>query len=171
MNKFYPNMYQESIYSINYKKMYKKGIRLLLFDLDNTCVPYHSTDISSDLKELFKKLKKQGFNVLIFSNSPAKRLKNFSELGEYNYMSLKPLPFNFYKMLRKYNLEKEEVCIIGDQLLTDILGGNLVGINTCLIKPLSGGEFLFTRFSRKIETLIFRRLARKKLLNEGEFYD
>ena len=108
MQKFYPDMYQKSIYDINYKKLKKEGINCILFDLDNTCVPYKDSVASEELEKLFKKLEKMGFRVIIFSNSPDKRLRKFKYLGvSYNSFSLKPLSFSFYKILKKYNLKRD----------------------------------------------------------------
>ena len=66
MNLLIPKMYQENIYKINYKKLKNKGIKCLLFDLDNTCVGYHEKNPTKELKELFQNLTKLGFKVIIF---------------------------------------------------------------------------------------------------------
>lgn len=172
MSNFYPKMYQESIYTINYKKLKKKGIKCLLFDLDNTCIPYKDKTPTKELKKLFNSLTKQGFKVIIFSNSPKKRLDRFASLGvDYNYSSKKPLSKNFLKILNKYNYKKEEVCIIGDQLVTDIYGGNKVGIITCLVEPLSETDLIFTKLFRKIEAQIIKKFTKQGLLTKGEYYD
>ena len=73
MNYFYPDAYQKSIYTINYDKLKENGIKCLLFDLDNTCVPYIDRTPTKKLKNLFDKLSEQGFKVIIFSNSPKER--------------------------------------------------------------------------------------------------
>ena len=67
-----PDMYQKSIYSINYEKLYESGIRCLLVDLDNTCVPYTEKKPSQKLIELFNYLKEYGFKVILFSNATKK---------------------------------------------------------------------------------------------------
>ena len=172
MNNFFPKIYQESIYTINYQKLKKKGVKCLLFDLDNTCIPYRSTTPIKEVKYLFTKLTKEGFKVIIFSNSPKRRLDKFASLGvDYNYSSKKPLPRSFYKILKKYNFKKEEVCIIGDQLITDIYGGNKVGIITCLVNPISTEELLITKLSRKIESIIIKKFKNKNNFRKGDYYD
>ena len=40
MKNLRPTMYQKSIYDIDYQRLKKEKIKCLLFDLDNTCVPY-----------------------------------------------------------------------------------------------------------------------------------
>ena len=58
MKRFIPDMYQKSIYEMDYKALKKKRIRLLLFDLDNTCVGYHEKYPTNEMKKLFQKFKK-----------------------------------------------------------------------------------------------------------------
>ena len=77
MEKYVPDIYKKSIYTINYEKLKARGIKCLLFDLDNTLVPYTDKVPSKKNKELFKKLKELGFKVIIFSNSGKKRLTPF----------------------------------------------------------------------------------------------
>ena len=172
MSKFFPDIYQKSIYDINYKKLKKEGIKCLLFDLDNTCVPYHNSTFSDRLKKLFDKLKKCGFTVIIFSNSPERRLKKFSELGvDYNASSLKPISYHFYKILKKYNFNKNEVCIIGDQLFTDVYGGNKVGIMTCLVEPMDDKELVFTKMTRYFEKRKIKKFEKLGKFKRGNYYD
>ena len=172
MNNFIPNMYKKNIYEVNYKKLKKEGIKCLLFDLDNTCVPYHENIPDKRLKKLFSRLKKQGFTVIIFSNSPNRRLKKFKDLEvDYNASSLKPLSYSFNKIIKKYNFKKEEICIIGDQLLTDIYGGNKVGIKTCLVDPITTNEIFITKINRILENKKIKKLTKKGTLKKGEYYD
>lgn len=172
MKNFIPKMYQKSIYNIDYKKLKKRKVKCLLFDLDNTCVSYFDKKSNNKLKKLMKELKELGFLVIIFSNSPLKRLNLFKDLNvEFNASSKKPFSKNFIKVLKKYNLKKDEVCIIGDQLFTDILGGNKVGILTCLVDPLTSKDFILTKITRNIEKLVFYRMKNKNILIKGVYYE
>ena len=83
IEKFMPDIYQKSIYYINYDKLYKKGIRCLLFDLDNTITPSHSTKPTKRLKKLFDDLKDKGFKIIIVSNNINNVLKSKYE-HQYN---------------------------------------------------------------------------------------
>lgn len=172
MKSLIPNMYQESIYTINYQKLKKEKVKCLLFDLDNTCVGYHEKTPTKELAELFQKLTKMGFKVIIFSNSPRRRLALFSNLKVVVHSSSKkPLKHNFQKILKKYHYQKKEVCIIGDQLFTDILGGNKVGIRTCLVDPLTKEDFILTKLFRAAEQLIFKKFSKKNILTKGVYYE
>lgn len=172
MDNLIPKMYQESIYTINYEKLKKENVKCLLFDLDNTCVGYHEKNPTKELKNLFKKLTKMGFDVIIFSNALPKRLLPFNELNVVLHpASKKPFKKNFQKVLTNYNYKTSEVCIIGDQLFTDILGGNRVGIKTCLVNPITNEDFIGTKILRATEELIFKKLAKKSILIKGEYYE
>lgn len=171
MKKYIPNIYSKSIYTINYEKL--KSTKLLLFDLDNTVIKPHEKKATKKAKELFKKLKKEGFNVVLFSNSPKNRVKKVAEYLEidYNYFSLKPLKYSFNKMKNKYNVKYNEIAIIGDQLLTDIIGGNKLGIKTILVDPISKEDGIFTILNRRKEKKILSELQDKNLFKKGRYYD
>ena len=104
MNNFYPDIYQKSIYTINYNKLKENGIKCILFDLDNTCVPYVDKTPTKKLAKLFDTLKEQNFKVIIFSNSPKSRLERFKK--ELNvdccYNAQKPRKTKFLKVLKNY---------------------------------------------------------------------
>ena len=173
MNYFYPDAYQKSIYTINYDKLKENGIKCLLFDLDNTCVPYVDRTPTKKLKNLFDKLSEQGFKVIIFSNSPKSRLERFKK--ELNvdccYSAQKPRRAKFLKVLKNYNYDISEVAIVGDQLVTDILGGNRVGITTILVNPMSDIDMPFTKIHRYIERKEINKMNKKGIFKVGEYYD
>lgn len=168
-----PDMYQKSIYSINYEKLYESGIRCLLFDLDNTCVPYTEKKPSQKLIELFNYLKEYGFKVILFSNATKKRLEIFKNtlIVDCSYSSKKPSKRKFLKILKIYNFDLSEVAIIGDQLFTDILGGNRVGIKTILVNPMSKKDMPLTYLFRMIEKIEFKKFKKRGILVLGDYYE
>ena len=168
-----PDMYQKSIYSINYEKLYNCGIRCLLFDLDNTCVPYVEKVPSKKLIDLFDYLKDMGFKVILFSNATKKRLEIFKNtlVVDCSYSSRKPSKRKFLKVLKMYNFDLSEVAIIGDQLFTDILGGNRVGIKTILVNPMSKKDMPLTLIFRILERGQFKKFKKRGILKLGEYYE
>ena len=173
MDNFVPDMYQKSIYHIDYEKLYENGIRCLLFDLDNTCVPYVDRVPTKKLKNHFSKLEDIGFKVIIFSNSPKERLKPFKQ--ELNvdccHKAGKPRKTKFLKILKTYNYDLSEVAIIGDQLMTDIYGGNRVGIMTILVNPMSDIDMPFTKIHRYMEKKQINKMTKKGIFKVGQYYD
>ncbi len=173
MEKFLPDKYYKNIYEINYQKLRDEGITCLLFDLDNTLVPPHMTKPDKKIKDLFDNLKELDFRVIIMSNSGKKRLTPFKDelITDCSAKSLKPLKKKFLKILKEYNLDVSETAIIGDQLLTDVLGGNRVGITTILVNPISKKDIIFTKLNRKIERFIERKFLKKGFFKRGNYYD
>lgn len=173
MEKYVPDMYQKSIYDINYQKLWNQGIKCLMFDLDNTLVTPSMKSPTDEVKNLFRKLKKIGFRVIIFSNSPKRRVKPFKDELEVDCSasSRKPFKKKFLKVLSFYNYTITEVAIIGDQIMTDVLGGNKIGILTILVTPISKKDMILTKFNRIIEKIIIRKMSKKSLFIKGNYYE
>ena len=172
MELYVPDVYKKSIYDINYDLLKEKGIKCLLFDLDNTLVPYNAKEVNEKLKKLFTELKKD-FKVIIFSNSPKIRVKLFASSLEVDSIAFarKPQRKNFAKVFTDYKLEEDEVAIIGDQLNTDILGGNRVGITTILINPVSKKDHFWVKPGRIYERRIMKKLKDHDLFFKGRYYE
>ena len=138
MEKYIPDVYQKSIYTINYDALYSRGIRCLLIDLDNNIAPITIKEPNKKIKDLFEKLKGKGFKIIIFSNSRRNRVKPFKEGLDIDCCANAKKPFKkkYLKVLNEYNLDVNNVACIGDQLLTDIKGGNKMGITTILVNPI-----------------------------------
>lgn len=172
MEKYVPDVYKESIYDINYKKLKEHGIKCLLFDLDNTIVPFNEKILKAETKELFYQLKQLGFKLIIFSNSPKMRVKAFAkELNVDIYSGArKPSVKGFNKIMSTYKFNENEIAIIGDQILTDVVGGNRVGIITVLINPI-GKDPIWTKINRIREKKIMQKLRDNNLFQKGKYYE
>lgn len=173
MEQYIPDIYQKSIYTINYEKLIDRGIKCLLFDLDNTIAPIGVKTPSKKTKDLFDNLKQMGFKIIIFSNSGTKRLEPFKEElnVDINPNSMKPLKRSFIKIMDKYDFKDSEVAIIGDQFLTDVVGGNKAGITTILVNPIGLKDFFFTKINRIREKRIMNKLGKNLLFIKGRYYD
>ena len=172
MEKFIPDMYQKNIYDINYKKLKKKGIKCLLFDLDNTLVPVKTDIPNKKLKELFAYLERD-FKIIILSNSNRKRLIPFKEGLNVDVAASAHKPFKkkYLKIMELYKFKEYEIAAIGDQLLTDINGANRMGITSILINPIGEYEKFGTKINRFIEGFIKRYLKKRNILVKGQYYD
>lgn len=169
---FVPDVYAQSIYTINYKKLKKNGIKCLLFDLDNTIAPYKVSEPDQKVKELIARLEAD-FKVIIVSNSGKNRLRPFKEKLNVDvaFSSKKPLKGKYKKILELYKFKIDEVACIGDQLLTDILGANRMGFTSILVNKVAKYEMFPTKVNRFIEKKILKRLAKKNILVSGVYYD
>lgn len=172
LNKFAPSMYKKSIFDVNYDLLKKKGIKCLIFDFDNTVSSVNTKSTPKENLQLLKKLK-ENFKIIIVSNNFKRKIKPICDKIEIEFISfaVKPLARSFKKVIKKYKFSKDEICIIGDQLVSDILGGNKFGIMTILIEPLSTKDLKITKFNRFIEKKILARLEESNILERGKYYE
>lgn len=168
-----PDMYMKDIYAIDYKKLKSFGTKCILFDLDNTLVPDHIKKPTRKIRDFIERLKDMGFKVIIYSNSNKKRLTPFKKALEVDCSasSRKPSNRKLKKILVEYKYAESEVAIIGDQLMTDIYGGNKMGIFTVLVDPISKREHIGTKLNRIMENSKIRKLKRRKLFERGCYYE
>ena len=173
INLFVPDIYQKSIYDINYKKLKKNGIKCLAFDLDNTLVSANVRVPHKKLKDLIEDLKEMGFKVIIISNTYKSRVEVFKDglCVDSSFMSMKPFKRKYLKVLKIYKYKPSQIACIGDQLLTDILGANKMGFTSILINPIGTMDFVFTKINRLVESFIYNTLERKDLLKKGQYYE
>jgi len=75
------------------------------------------------------------------------------------------------KVINNSGFKLNEIAIIGDQILTDIVGGNKMGITTVLVNPSSDDDHTFSKVFRRIETKKMKKLRDKNLFCKGRFYD
>lgn len=168
MSRFIPDIYQKSIFSIDYKKLKEQGIKILLYDLDNTLIERGNYQISEKTVELFNKLKKD-FEIYIVSNSINHRKLRLVALAlEVPYIKDSRKPFKTgFKKLKLENIKPKEVAMIGDQVLTDVWGAKRMGYNTILIDPINNKEWLVTKINRVIENRILKKENKKR----GDYFD
>ena len=171
MKRIIPDMYKKNIYEINYEKLKKMGKKYLFFDLDNTIISYLQNKPTKENKILFDKLKKMGFEVFIFSNSPSNRLEPFEkELNVKAFSgSMKPLKKGYKKVLNMY--DKDKCVFIGDQIMTDVIGAKRNGLYVIFIDRINNKEPIYKKFWRFFEFFVLKRYERKKYLVKGKYYE
>lgn len=170
--KYLPDIYQKDIFQIDYKNLKERGIKCLLFDLDNTLALAKSDVVSEEVKQLIKKLKKD-FKVIIVSNSPKGRVRKFASLLGVSYcsFSFKPSIRTLLKIKRKYGVVSREIAIIGDQFMTDMIYGFRGKILKILVDPLSDKELKVTGINRYFEKKIIAKYTKAKVFMKGGYYN
>ena len=135
----FPKLRYRSIYAISAQSLKEQGIRLLLLDLDNTISPYHVGKPSEELLAWLAQLRREGITPFILSNSRKQtRVPNFAVAAELDFVrhAGKPKRKGFLQAMEQVGISPAETAIVGDQIFTDILGGNRSGIRTILVHPL-----------------------------------
>ncbi len=167
LRKFIPHLRVDSIYEIDLDALWKSGVRGIVTDLDNTLVGAKAPYATPELAEWLKLVERAGFKVVIVSNNNRLRVSAFAEPIKLPYIwrAKKPSTQAFRKAIQQLGLAPHEAVVIGDQLLTDVLGANRLGIKSILVTPISPqDESGFTRINRRVERYIFGQLKRRGML-------
>ena len=148
-----PEYYTADVRTLDYQAFYDAGYRVLLFDLDNTLLPWNVYDADEDTIAFGKKLEEMGFKVAIVSNNNGDRVRRIARAMELPYVpkALKPLPMGFKKGVELFGLPKKQVLILGDQFYTDMFGGFFAGITRVYVEPLSASAYGWTNFVHDVE--------------------
>ena len=152
----------KTIYDIDPAALAKRGIRLLLADLDNTLVPYGVPEPTQPVRE--GTLREQGVTLFVLSNNRhPQRPERFSKALGVPYIGHagKPKPGSFYKAMEQMGCTPEQTAIVGDQIFTDILGGSRAGVTTLLVEPirLTGNPGRYLRYAAEWP---FRALTKRR---------
>lgn len=153
--KFFPDVYMESTYKIDFQKLYEKGYRGVIFDIDNTLVP-HGEPADKRAVELFENLKKIGFQCCLLSNNQYERVSSFNEQVQVQFIenAHKPSRKNYQKAMELMGTSVKDTVFVGDQLFTDVYGAKRTGIYNILVKPIHPKEEIQIVFKRKLEKIV-----------------
>lgn len=149
-----PDYYFPDVYAIDPDRLRARGVRVLLADLDNTLAPYGVPTPSEAVIAWRARLEQAGVTLFLLSNSrrPGRAQKYAEALGiPYEGHAGKPKSGGFRRALARMDAAPGEAAIVGDQIFTDIWGGNRAGVLTLLVHPIRFGTvFRALRFG--IET-------------------
>ena len=160
----YPKLYFDKITDITVEILEKNHIKGLMLDVDNTLIDYKK-DILPDLDTCIEKIKESGIKCIILSNSNKKeKVKMVADKLKipYIFFATKPLKRGFQKAKGILNLEYKEIATVGDQIFTDIIGANRLGMFSILVKPINERDLLITRIKRPIEKKIIQNYFKKQ---------
>ena len=135
---FYPNIYLNNVKEITIELLNKNNIKGLLLDVDNTLID---------------------FNLKVLEGSKEWCVKKVAEELDLQYINFAKKPFKkgFKRAIKLLELDAKNIAVAGDQIMTDVLGGNRMGMFTILTKPLGKKDIFITRVKRPLENLIIKR--------------
>lgn len=159
---FYPSCRSESIYKIPFASYYSKGIRGVIFDIDNTLVP-HDFPADERIIGFFKELHSLGLKTCLLSNNKEPRVRSFAGKVEssYIYKAGKPGKKGYEKAMERMGTGREETIFVGDQLFTDVYGANRAGIFSILVNPINPKEEVQIVLKRYLERPVLYAYKRK----------
>ena len=161
-----PNLYVKSLCHIDLSRLKDIGVKGIVFDIDNTVTMWGSNEIAPITRKWLEDAKAHGFRVCLLSNNRKARIDDISRILDIpSAKGFKPFGSAFRSALCLLGTSPQETAIIGDQIFTDILGGNRAGLYTILVQPMSTTEFFTTRLLRRLERTVLRSLACRGLLS------
>jgi HAD superfamily phosphatase (TIGR01668 family) len=161
--RFLPHHRVRRVSDIGPAQLAEWGIRGVVLDLDNTLVLWHALEVSAEVREWVRALHDAGVKMCLLSNThKPKRVRVVAEDLGIHFVGggMKPRRRGFRKAMEAMGVSAEETAVVGDQLFTDIWGGNRTGLRTILVEPLAPREFWGTKMvQRPLERLYFQRLT------------
>lgn len=160
---FYPDWDENSTYDIDFKGLYERGYRGVIFDVDNTLVP-HGEPADERAVAFFANLREMGYQTMLLSNNKEPRVKGFGDAvgSKYIYKANKPSRAGYERAMEVMGTTKETTLFVGDQLFTDVWGAKRTGILSCLVKPIHPKEEIQIVLKRRLEWIVLYFYRKKK---------
>lgn len=165
---FCPDFRFGSIAAISAEWLKKQRVERVILDVDNTLLPRDEVQPDAAVLNWLQSIREHGIEIVLLSNNGGARLRKISEAAKAEAVSwaAKPMPWGFRRALKRFGRQEGKVLVIGDQLLTDVLGAKRMGFTVLWVRSLQGKEFPVTRITRQIEKMLVRRLEARGLLPE-----
>lgn len=161
---FYPKSYFNNILEIDIDFLLENNIKAIFLDIDNTILDAENNMVVG-LEDWVKNVQKQGIKFCILSNTnKKKKAERMSKILDipFIYFAKKPLKFGFNRAKKIVQEENNaNIAVIGDQVLTDILGANRCKMHSILVAPLKSKDLWITKFNRVVEKIILRKYFRE----------
>ena len=160
----YPNSYFKSVDKITIDFLRKNKIKALILDVDNTLIDYYK-NISILVRQWARNIKEDGIKLYILSNTNHKeKVEKVAKTLDipYELFAKKPLKAGFLRVQKELNEKSENIGVVGDQIFTDIIGGNRCKMFTILVEPVTKKDYWYTAWKRPIENLIKNRYIKRQ---------
>ena len=138
-----PKIRVKSITGLTPEFLQSKGIRLLMLDFDNTIVPYTTSEPTPEMQKWLEMILQSDIQVCVVSNSKRDRVKIFCQKYGMDCITHAKKPFSkgIRECLEKYKLAPSNCALAGDQIYTDTLGANGVGVQSILVEAINNHTF------------------------------
>lgn len=159
----YPNEHFDKVEQITIEFLQKNKIKALILDVDNTLIDYNRK-MEESIIDWAKKMKGQGIKLYILSNTNHKeKVEEVANRLEIPYQNLakKPLKMGFLKVQKELAEKPENIGVVGDQIFTDVIGGNRCNMFTILVEPIDKKDFWYTAWKRPLENKIKENYKQK----------
>ena len=166
--KFYPHREAKNVFELDEKFFSSNNIKGVIFDIDNTLVTHDTVTPPKEILDYFQFIEKLGIKIAIVSNNHKERVDGFCKELNYPYIARawKPFKKNLSKIKKEFNLSANEICLIGDQIFTDIYGGRRMKFYTVLVTAVGENETKLVAAKRLFEQLVLREYRKNTEKNK-----
>lgn len=158
----YPKAYLNKVQDITIQFLIENKIKALILDVDNTLIDYYK-NLSDDVIDWAHSLQGQGIKMYILSNTNKKekveKVANSLEIP-YKLFARKPSKSGFMKIQKEIKIKPENIGVVGDQIFTDVIGGNRCNMFTILVEPVTPKDYWYTAWKRPIENKIKQKFKK-----------
>lgn len=142
-----------SVCDISPELLHRMCVKGLLLDIDNTLTTHDNPVPAAGVEAWVAEMKAAGIQMRLVSNNHAPRVEPFAKLLGIPCIceGKKPLSSGFSRAAKDMGIPKKQLCVIGDQIYTDILGANLFGVKSIYVPPMELEKTSFFKLKRKME--------------------
>ena len=154
-----PTRYVASLDRVPVGDLVAQGVRCVLLDRDNTCVPRDTKAPPPEVIAWLGAVRSAGIKTCMVSNNfySGEVERSAAELDcDVVHHAMKPAPFAIWSALAKEGVPAEQAVLIGNQMLTDVAAGNLAGVPTILVRPQSRKDMWYTYAFRAVEHFLLK---------------
>lgn len=158
-----PTWMLKAVYLLTSEQIKKNGIKAVLVDLDNTLIAWNNPDGTPELRDWLDKMKESNIPVIVVSNNKKSRVERAVAPFDLPFVwrAMKPFRHGFKQVEKEFGYNRNELVMVGDQLMTDIRGANRAGIRSILVQPIIETDAWNTRINRWRERRVMKKLREK----------
>lgn len=162
-----------SVYDITPESLIERGVQGVICDLDNTLIAWNEGEYSTKMAEWVQALLDANIRIYLLSNNHHNRVHRVAHplALDFTADAYKPLKRNFKRALKQLQLPKNQVVVIGDQVMTDVIGANLSGMRSILVKPIASNDIIYTVVNRHLEKVAMKVIGLKRKGDWGNQLD
>ncbi|MET3644638.1 YqeG family HAD IIIA-type phosphatase [Streptococcus gallinaceus] len=163
VEQYMPDFALEKVYDLTVESLNREGIKAVFVDLDNTLIAWNNPDGTPEMRQWLQELSVAGIRVVVVSNNNHERVKKaVDKFGiDFESRAMKPFTLGIDRALKRFGVQKNEVVMVGDQLMTDIRAAKRAGIRSILVKPLVVSDAWVTQFNRWRERRMLKKIIAK----------
>lgn len=172
-NLFSPTWFINSIYSIQPEDLKRHGFEAAICDLDNTLIAWNEYEHTEEMSTWVRQMQSAGIQIYLLSNNNSDRVAKVASPLEvpFTASALKPLRRNFSIAIDNLKIDNDKIVVIGDQMMTDIIGANRRGLKSILVKPIAKNDNIYTWINRSIERMIMKKNGIDRFSDWGDTLD